>query len=360
MTPTIHAAILGGTGYGAGELLRLFTQHPHVQVVSVTSNSQAGESLAAVHPHLAGFYDGLRLAAEIDFPRLLAGQHAVAFSSLPHGASGPAIEALLEQQGRVRTAAGGGAGGLGIIDLSGDLRIRDESLHACYYPDGPVLPRLRGDFVYGLPELNRSAIAAARRVANPGCLATAVILAGAPLIDAGFEGLIVADVKTGSSGSGRALKETTHHPTRHADFRAYRPLAHQHEGEILQAWGDPHGRRIRLSFVAQSMDTARGVFASVHLMLPEPTRTEELRMRYERFYAGCPFVRLRSESPTLQDVVGSNFCDIAVACRGRQVLAMAALDNLVKGMSGAAIQNMNLMCGLPETTGLWMPALRPV
>jgi N-acetyl-gamma-glutamyl-phosphate/LysW-gamma-L-alpha-aminoadipyl-6-phosphate reductase len=350
MSRTIHAAILGGTGYGAGELLRLLTQHPHVQVVSVTSTSQVGQPIASVHPHLAGFYDGLRLAAEIDFPRLLAGEHAVVFSSLPHGASGPAIEVLLEQQGR----------SLSIIDLSGDLRIRDRSLHARYYPDGPALPRLRGDFVYGLPELNRSAIAAARRVANPGCLATAVILAGAPLIDAQCEGLIVADVKTGSSGSGRALKETTHHPTRHADFRAYRPLAHQHEGEILQAWGDPHGRRIRLSFVAQSMDTARGVFASVHLMLPEPTRTEELRMRYERFYAGCPFVRLRSESPTLQDVVGSNFCDIAVACRDRQVLAMAALDNLIKGMSGAAIQNMNLMCGLPETTGLWMPALRPV
>lgn len=372
--PDIHAAILGGTGYGAGELLRLLTQHPHVHVVSVTSTSQAGEPVAAVHPHLAGFYDGLRLTAEIDFPRLLAAEHAVVFSALPHGASGPAIEALVDQQGGASaaeqsaqrtpvpgsTAASRAARGLSIIDLSGDLRIRDEEVHARYYPDGPALHRLRGQFAYGLPELNRSAIAAGRWVANPGCLATAVILAGAPLLDAAFEGVVVADVKTGSSGSGRSLKESTHHPTRHADFRAYRPLAHQHEGEILQAWGDPRGQRLRLSFVAQSMDVARGIFASVHVTLPEPIRTEELLARYERFYADSPFVRLRAETPTLQDVVGSNFCDIAVACRGRQVLAMAALDNLVKGMSGAAIQNMNLMCGLPETTGLWMPALRPV
>lgn len=360
MTRTIHAAILGGTGYGAGELLRLFTQHPHVQVVSVTSTSQVGEPVASVHPHLAGFYDGLRLRAGIDVSRLLEGEHAVVFSSLPHGVSGPAIEALLGREMQPAATQHGAADRLTIIDLSGDLRIRDQDVHARYYPQGPALPGLRGEFVYGLPELHRAAIANARRVANPGCLATAVILAAAPLIDAEFEGVVVADVKTGSSGSGRTLKETTHHPTRHADFRAYRALAHPHEGEILQAWGDPHSQRIRLSFVAQSMDVTRGIFACVHLTLSGPSRVEELRARYERFYAGCPFVRLRSESPTLQDVVGSNFCDIAVTCRGQQVLAMAALDNLVKGQSGAAVQTMNLVCGLPETTGLWMPALRPV
>ena len=209
-------------------------------------------------------------------------------------------------------------------------------------------------------ELNREAIRAAGCVANPGCLATAAILAAAPLADAQFGGPLAIDAKTGSSGAGREPKDTTHHPTRHADFRAYKPLAHQHEPEILQALGDPLGQRIELSFVPQSMAVLRGVFATVHATLAEPTDTGALWQRYETFYAGSPFIRVVVGSPTLEDVVGSNFCDIGVAVRGRQVVVMSALDNLIKGMAGAAIEKMNLMCGLPETTGLWTPSLRPV
>lgn len=354
MSRPIHVAILGATGYGAGELLRLFTQHAAIEVTDVTSSSQVGAAAADVHPHLRGFYD-LRLTASVDFARLLASEHAVVIAALPHGASAQVIAALLDeldQDPRGRAAQ--------VIDMSGDFRLSAAGLHARHYPESPALPELRRTFVYGQPELWPERVRSARCVANPGCLATAAILALAPLAHAELRGPVAIDAKTGSSGSGRQLKDTTHHPTRHADFRAYKPLAHQHEPEILQALGDPHGQRLQVSFVAQRLDVARGIFVTAHLTLAEPTDAATLRRQYAAFYANRPFVRLVDESPALQNVVGSNFCDIALACRERQVVVMAALDNLVKGMAGTAVQNLNLMCGLPETTGLWAPALRPV
>jgi len=354
MTRPIHVAILGASGYGAGELLRLCTQHPAVEVVSLTSTGHAGQSLESVHPHLRGFFD-LRLSEAIDFERLLDAEHAVIFSALPHGVSAPAIDRLLSECER-----DGRAERLRVIDLSGDLRLVDIEKHREHYPESPVLPERRRGFVYGLPELFREEVRAARCVANPGCFASASILAVAPLATADFSGTLAIDAKTGSSGSGRQLKDAVHHPTRHANFRAYKPLKHQHEPEILQALGDPRGQRIKTSFVAQSMDTTRGIFVTIHLTLPEPADTATIHKRYTDFYADSPFVRVVEDSPELQNVVGSNFCDVAAACRDRQVIAMAALDNLVKGMAGTALQNMNLMCGLTETTGLWTPSLRPV
>lgn len=353
MSRPVRAAILGGTGYGAGELLRLLTQHPAAEVVAVTSTSQAGQPIADAHPHLRGFYEQVFEEA-VDFERLLAAEHPVVISALPHGASGAALETLL--RGAARQAGGER---LRVIDLSGDFRLQTEDLHAAYYPHSAWLGERRKQFVYGLPELARDAIRAARAVANPGCLATAAILAAAPLARDGLVERLAIDAKTGSSGSGRQLKETTHHPTRHANFRAYKPLAHQHEPEIRQALGDPYGERLQTTFVAQRLDLTRGIYATVHAQLPEPVDTEALLQRYEEFYADCPFVRITADEPELQNVVGSNFCDIGVACRGRQSLIMAALDNLVKGMAGAAIQNLNLMCELPETMGLWSPAVRP-
>ena len=354
MKRAIHAAILGASGYGAGELLRLLTQHPEVEVVAVTSTSQAGAPVAELHPHLRGFYD-LQTTESVDFARLSAAGQAVVFSALPRGASATAIDVLLSAVQHVD-----GCAPVRIIDLSGDFRLTDARQHIRYYPDTPLLPERRQTFVYGLPELFRAQIRTAHHVANAGCLASASILAAAPLVQGDFAGPLAIDAKTGSSGAGRQLKESTHHPTRHADFRAYEPLSHQHEPEIRQALGDPQGERFQTSFVAQSMDTARGIFVTIHATLAQPTEAAELRRRYADFYAASPFVRVIAGSPALQNVVGSNFCDIGLAVRDRQVIVMAALDNLVKGMAGTAIQNMNLMCGLPETTGLWAPALRPV
>ncbi len=354
MSRPIRIGILGASGYGAGELLRLLTQHPAAEVVSLTTTSQVGRPVAQVHPHLRGFYD-LRLAEALDLDALLAADYGVVLSALPHGASGPTLDGLLRAAGTHRRRER-----LRVIDLSGDFRLAEADLHARHYPHSPFLPDRRREFVYGLPELHRDRIRAARCVANPGCLATAAILAAAPLVTAHFRGPLAIDAKTGSSGSGRELKETTHHPTRHADFRAYKPLAHQHEPEVLQALGDPHGARVQVSFVAHSLDAARGVFATLHATLPPGDSALDPAAAFRAFYAASPFVRLVEDSPTLQNVVGSNFCDVAVAVRGRQVVVMAALDNLVKGMAGTALQNMNLMCGLEETTGLWAPSFRPV
>lgn len=355
MSPRVNVAILGASGYGAGELLRLLTQHGHARVVGLATRSHDGASVAEVHPHLRGFYDGLRLRTEVDLDALLDADAAVVFSALPHGRSGVELDELLR-----RVAAHPGAARLRVVDLSGDLRLREAEAHAGAYPHSPLLAERRAAFVYGLPELNRAALRAARWVANPGCLASAAILAALPLAGAEYAGAIAVDAKTGSSGSGRELKEQTHHPTRHADFRAYKPLEHAHAPEVLQALGDAGGRRIRLSFVAQSMDCARGIYATLHLELSEPSSGGALRQRYADYYGDSPFVRIVAEPPALQNVVGSNFCDIGVACRGRQVVVMAALDNLVKGMAGTAIQNLNLMCGLEEETGLWAPSFRPV
>ena len=354
MSAAVRAAIMGASGYGAAELLRLLTQHADVKVVSATSTSRVGDSIGEVHSHLRGFYD-LTVSESIDFERLFDAEHSVIFSSLPHGESAARIDRLLKSLERDAWRER-----VKIIDLSGDLRIKDAELHARNYPKTPLLAELRERFVYGMPELDHEAIRTARFVANPGCLATASILAAAPLISTKTRGTIVVDAKTGSSGSGRTLKDTTHHPTRHGDFRAYKPLAHQHEPEIVQAWGDARCERIELSFVAQSMDVARGIFATVHVTLPEDADCDALLRQYRDYYSDSPFVRVVDGSPTLQDVVGSNFCDVGVACRGRMVIAMAALDNLIKGMAGTAIQNMNLMCGLPEVTGLWTPSFRPV
>jgi len=351
MNKPIHVAILGASGYGAGELLRLFVLHPHAAVVSITSTSQIGREIADVHPHLRGFYPDLTITAESDFSRLLAADEAVVFSALPHGASGETIDKLLEQYDTPK---------LKIIDLSGDLRLKDPAAHQAAYPHSPCLPSRRSEFVYGLPEINREAIRRAGRIANPGCLAAASILAAAPLVKTGLCRVLVFDAKTGSSGAGRALKEATHHPTRHADFRAYKPLVHQHEPEILQALTQLDGKPLQISFVPHSMAVSRGIFVTLHAACDEPIDADSLKSLYENFYADAPFVRIVPDSPSLEDVVGSNFCDIAVAARGRQAVVMAAIDNLVKGMAGTAIQNMNLMCGLPETVGLWTPALRPV
>lgn len=354
MAKRVKVAILGASGYGAGELMRLLYAHPAVEIVACVSTLHPNERLDVIHPHLAGFYDQ-KTKDRLDLSALAEGDEAVVISALPHGVSGAALRGLIET-GPPATLADR----LRVIDLSGDFRLRHEQSHAAHYPGAPWAAELRKHFIYGLPEIARSLIREARWIANPGCMATACILAAAPLAERLDSASWVFDVKTGSSGSGRELKPATHHPTRHANFVAYKPLTHPHEAEVSQALGDPGGERFEMGFVAQSMDVARGIFATVHVVLPEELPRETLEGTYRRYYEWSMFVRMREESPQLQDVVASNFCDIAVASRGRRIVVMAALDNLVKGMAGTAIQNLNLMCGLEETTGLWVPSPRPI
>lgn len=343
---------MGGTGYGAGELLRLLAQHPAAQAVTVVSSSTAGGAITDAHPHLAGIYDG-KFEGELNFEALKRFPYRVLFSALPHGTTAETVQKLLPALERDKVR---------LIDLSADFRLEDPEQHKRFYPESESPPSLRKRFAYGLPESNRDRIATSTFVANPGCLATASILSVLPLVRALPElaGTIVFDAKTGTSGAGRGLQQNLHHPMRHSSVAAYKILDHRHEPEIRQALGDMEGARITTQFVPHLLPISRGIFVTAYLTLAQPLASAELTEIYRKFYAGHPFVRVRSASPELHAVVGSNFCDVAVVSRGAQVTAMAALDNLVKGMAGQAIQNMNLQLGFAETAGLQASALGPL
>lgn len=350
MKKTIGVAILGGTGYGASELLRFFTQDSEVKIVSVVSSSCAGQAVTDTHPHLSGFYDS-PFADSIDFEDLLSHQQAVIFSALPHGQSAKEIMELFPKIH---------LNGIKLIDLSGDFRLQNQTEHERYYPESKVPQEIRQHFLYGLTELNREKIRTASFIANPGCFATACILALAPLAGSKIQGSMILDAKTGSSGSGRQLKETTHHPTRHANFFAYKPFTHQHDPEIFHALRDlaKSAKELEIALIPQSMPTVRGIFVTAYVNLQTASTQEKMTERFGSFYKESPFVRIKSDSPQLCNVVGTNFCDLSVCMKGTQVVIMLAIDNLGKGMAGQAIQNMNLMLGRDEKTGLWAPALR--
>lgn len=351
MAEKIGVAILGGTGYGAGELLRLFAEHPRVEIVSVVSRSSAGQSISATHSHLRAIAER-SFDEAIDIEKLSRFKYSVIFTALPHGTS-PQTIADLVKDSRLATVK--------FIDLGGDFRLQNEALQHAFYPDNEAAPRaLRNSFAYGLPELNRETIASARFIANPGCYATTCILAVFPLVSSSFHSPIYFDAKSGTSGAGRTAQAQFHHPELHGNFAPYKVLEHRHEPEIRQALGDPTGERLQTMFVPQLLPVARGIYVTAYLTLEQEHTTAQLLSRFRDCYKHSPFVRITDEPPQLANVVGSNFCDISLRARGRQVVCMATLDNLVKGMAGQAIQNMNLMCGLPETTGLMQSGLSPI
>jgi len=348
MKAKIGVGILGGTGYGAGELLAQLAKHPWADVVSVVSSSAARKEIGEIHPHLSGFYEDLCFDETLKYEELASYDSQIIFSALPHGTSAHAISELTQKAS---------ASKFKFIDLSGDFRLQNAGERKKHYPETEAEALSASQFVYGLSEKNREQIRKARYVANPGCLASACALAVLPLMHSAYSGKVIFDAKTGSSGAGRTLSESFHHPFRHANVNAYKMLEHRHEPEIRETLGDLLGERIHTVFVPHVLPISRGIFASAYLALEEEVSSGELLGRYRKFYADSPFVRIRETSPDINSVLGSNFCDIAVVSRGKDVVAMATLDNLIKGMAGQAIQNMNLLCGLPETEGLWQPAL---
>ena len=279
-------------------------------------------------------------------PAAVAADSDVVFLALPNAEAGPAGEA-------VRRA------GTRCIDLSGAFRLRDPATHAaCYAFDAPA-PDLRGEFLYGLTEAVRDRLPDAQAVANPGCFATAAILALLPLAEQGLlRGDVIVDGKTGSSGSGADSKPNTHHPTRAQGFWSYRALAHHHEPEIAQALGEAGASDLQLDFVPHSAPFVRGNFATAYASLPEADAARAPALDSAR-YAAEPFVRVVPGSPDVNVVAGSNYADVAVAVHGRRVVAFCAIDNLVKGAAGQAVQNLNAMQGWPETTGLEFPGTSP-
>ena len=341
--------IFGGSGYGGAELLRILLFHPGAEVVFVTANEHAGKAVGEVHRNLYGLTDLRFERAPEDFEALA--RLDCVFLALPHGQA-------LDIVPRLPAA-------LKAIDLSGDFRLRDADEFREHYGREHTAAELQREFVYGLTEFNRDAIAEARLVSNPGCFATATLLGLGPLAASGaLRGRVVVDAKTGSSGSGAKPAANTHHPQRMNSFYAYKPFTHQHVPEIeqaLRAVGDEGRWSSELVFMTHSLPVSRGIFASIYAEVDEGAGMtgEGLAAAYADFYRGSFFVRVVEGSPDINWVKSTNFCDIGFAARGRQVAVFAAIDNLVKGAAGQAVQNMNLMFGLEERAGLMLAGGNP-
>jgi N-acetyl-gamma-glutamyl-phosphate reductase len=327
----IRVGIIGGSGYTGGELLRLLVQHPEVEVTIVTSRALDGTQVADVHRHLKGFYDLKFVDATA---KSVAKAADVVFLAVPHGAAMRLVPNLIDE---VR-----------IIDLSADYRLgqRYESVY------GPHTdPR---EAVYGLPELHPE-VAHADLCANPGCYPTGAILSAAPLVKAGFVDHIVFDSKSGISGAGAAPTATSHYPNVAENVVPYQLTNHRHKAEIVQELERLGAGTV--NFTPHVIPSIRGILTTAHIFTNKDLDSDGVRSLYEDFYAGHPFIRFNV--PSLGSVRGTNFCDLFIErdVASNRVVVVSAIDNMVKGASGQAIQNMNLMFGLDETTGLWTPAL---
>jgi N-acetyl-gamma-glutamyl-phosphate/LysW-gamma-L-alpha-aminoadipyl-6-phosphate reductase len=344
---SVRVAILGGSGYLGGELLRLLLFHPAVGRVQVSSRRWAGEMVHRLHPNLRGV-SGLRFCRPQDLEPC-----DVLFVALPHGEAAREIERLAGLAERM-------------IDCSADFRLRDPAAYRRWYRWEHPAPAWLGRFVYGLPERHRAAIAAARYVSGVGCNATVVNLALGPLADAGWLERAVGEVKVGSSEAGAAHNPGSHHPERSGAVRVYSPSGHRHLAEVHQELGE---FPLHLSMTAIEM--VRGVHLTAHCFLrPEaPLRAVcEVWALYRQAYAQEPFVRLVAQRrglyrfPEPKILAGSNYCDIGFAMGDEpgSLVVFAALDNLMKGGAGTAVQAMNLMLGLDERSGLGFPGLHPL
>jgi LysW-gamma-L-alpha-aminoadipyl-6-phosphate/LysW-L-glutamyl-5-phosphate reductase len=344
------AAVIGGSGYGGGELIRRLLLHPHVELARVASIDLVGEPLSAAHPNLEGMTD---LTFEGITPAEAARGMDVVLLGLPHKVSATKMPELMESGARV-------------VDLSGDFRLRDAALYKRYYhADHPCPERLTdGSFVYGLPELAREAIKNAKYVASPGCFATTIELALLPLARAGLlSGNVEVVAITGSSGSGVVPSVGTHHPVRAVNLRTYKPLDHQHIPEITQTLREAGARDLEVRFVPVSAPLSRGIFATCFAHVPDTTSAEQLRSLYTSAYEREPFVRVpKKRQPEVAAVSGTNFCEVGIevgkdsAEPGKRVVAcFAVTDNLIKGGAGQAIQSMNIMLGVDERTSLEDP-----
>jgi N-acetyl-gamma-glutamyl-phosphate reductase len=337
----IRVGIFGGSGYGGSELLRILLFHPDVELAFVTANEQAGKRIGEVHRNLNGLTQLNFIAA----PENVDGVDCV-FLALPHGQAMEIVPRLPED--------------VKAIDLSGDFRLRDQSVFEKHYKQPHTAMTSQAEFVYGLTETNRDAVRNARLIANPGCFATATLLALAPLVaNHLLSGRVVVDAKTGSSGSGAKAAANTHHPQRMNSFYAYKPFTHQHVPEIEQELEHIGDWTSELIFMTHSLPVSRGIFASIYAEANREIKEDELRIIYADYYRESFFVRLVSGSPDINWVKTTNFCDLGFAARGRQIVVFSAIDNLVKGAAGQAVQNMNLMFGLEETTGLKLVGTNP-
>ena len=341
----VKAAIVNVTGYAGVELARLLDRHPSVEITEVTGRSRAGERLAEVFPHLADL--GLEIVPEV-------GESAdVVFVALPHTAAAAVVPELLDSGARV-------------VDISADFRLHDAASYESWYKTAHPARDLLADAVYGLPELHAEEVRCARIVANPGCYPTGAILALAPVAELTGPDVIF-DSKSGVSGGGRSLTLTNHYSEVNENCHAYGLSGHRHLPEIEQELGAlrSNGNASRpdlcITFVPHLVPMTRGILTTSYARLEQPLAAGDIESIYADFYKDAPFVRVVDQPPRTKQVWGSNLCLIhpTIDARTGKLVVIAAIDNLVKGASGQAIQNMNVMFGLDETAGLSQTAIYP-
>ena len=341
----IKVGVVGATGYTGVELLRLLVRHPQVEIVCVTSRSEAGQRVDAMFPNLRGFLD-LTFVAPDAAPLT---DCDIVFFATPNGTAMHAVPGLIDA-------------GVRVIDLAADFRIRDAEEWSLWYGMEHACPDVLAEAVYGLPEINRDDIRTARVVANPGCYPTAVTLGFLPLIESGLaeRAGLVADAKSGASGAGRGAKVGTLFSEVDENFKAYGAAGHRHLPEIRQTLSAVAGESVGLTFVPHLVPMVRGIHATLYANVDE---TPDLQALYEQRYADEPFVDIlpAGSHPETRSVRGVNTCRIAVhrPQSADVVVVLSVIDNLVKGAAGQAVHNMNLMCGLDETLGIDSPALLP-
>ena len=344
----MRVAIAGASGYTGFELIRILSQHPEVELTTITSRTQVGEKLEDSYP-------ALRRHCELVFqqpdPDVLTSHADLVFTALPHQAAMDLIPDLLKR-------------GVKVVDLSADYRFRDARVYEAWYQPHKT-PELLSEAVYGLPELYREQIRTARLVGNPGCYPTSIILAAAPLLSRNLvePQTLIADSKSGVSGAGRGASLATHFCEVSEGFKAYKVAEHRHTPEIEQELSFLAAEPVRISFTPHLVPMSRGILSAVYATLKDGVTEDTIDKAFDTFYRDAPFVRLcgRGTLPTTLQVRGSNYCDLGwrVDRRTRRLIVISVIDNLTRGASGQAVCNMNLMSNLPETLGLnfapWQP-----
>lgn len=339
--------IIGATGYTGSELVRILINHPEVEISVITSESRAGERFSDVHPFFTGIADQVLVSAnEIDDYEL-----DLVFLALPHGVSMDFVKRFKDKPFK-------------IVDLSGDFRLNSQSVYEEWYKMDHSYPEGIESAAYGMPELYSDAIAKARLVANPGCFPTCSILGLAPLMAGNHittDTPIIIDAKTGVTGAGIKAGPVNQFSNVNDNFRAYGIKTHRHAIEIESILNDVSNGNTTIQFTPHLLPVDRGILATAYIRMEVDFSEEKLQSIYREFYQHKPFVRVRNVAPSIKDVRGTNFCDVFATYdeRTKNVIVVSAIDNLVKGASGLAVQNMNILFGLDETTGLNQVPLNP-